>query len=119
MTENKQPAASKDAESEQDSDDFTMLKSLADGQKSKEASGVVVKKDDQYVPDESDSTKTRRLTDDYDSTKSGMDYGKYQGVHSRHAHWQASCHVLLVDAGKPPGRRFNKEQADETCKRLG
>ncbi|XP_011486775.1 secretogranin-3 isoform X1 [Oryzias latipes] len=70
------PAASK--ESDQDSDDFTMLKSLADGQKSKEPSVVPVKKDDQYVPDESDSTKSRRLADDYDSTKKGMDYGKYQ-----------------------------------------
>ncbi|XP_061596230.1 secretogranin-3 isoform X2 [Cololabis saira] len=70
--ESKQPTASKDAE--QDSDDFTMLKSLADGQKSKETSGVLLKKEDQYVPDESDSTKTRRLADDYDSTKSGMDY---------------------------------------------
>uniref|UniRef100_A0A3P9LI27 Secretogranin-3 n=1 Tax=Oryzias latipes TaxID=8090 RepID=A0A3P9LI27_ORYLA len=70
------PAASK--ESDQDSDDFTMLKSLADGQKSKEPSMVPVKKDDQYVPDESDSTKSRRLADDYDSTKKGMDYGKYQ-----------------------------------------
>uniref|UniRef100_A0A3P9LHM6 Secretogranin-3 n=1 Tax=Oryzias latipes TaxID=8090 RepID=A0A3P9LHM6_ORYLA len=66
------PAASK--ESDQDSDDFTMLKSLADGQKSKEPSMVPVKKDDQYVPDESDSTKSRRLADDYDSTKKGMDY---------------------------------------------
>ncbi|KAM6942640.1 secretogranin-3 [Xenentodon cancila] len=76
--ESKQPTVSKDAESEQDSDDFTMLKSLADGQKSKETSGLLLKKEDKYIPDESDSTKTRRLADDYDSTKSGMDYGKYQ-----------------------------------------
>lgn len=54
-----------------------MLKSLADGQKSKEATEVPVQKEDQYVPDESDSTKSRRLAEDYDSTKSGMDYGKY------------------------------------------
>lgn len=39
-----------------------------------------LKKEDQYVPDESDSTKSRRLADDYDSTKNGMDYGKYQGT---------------------------------------
>ncbi|KAM4744826.1 secretogranin-3 isoform 2-T2 [Anableps anableps] len=71
--ESKQPAASKDGESEQ-GDDFTMLKSLADSQKSKEAPEGLVKKEDQYVPDESDSTKSRRLADDYDSTKNGMDY---------------------------------------------
>ncbi|XP_028257714.1 secretogranin-3 [Parambassis ranga] len=72
--ESKLPTASKDAESEQDHDDFTMLKSLADGQKPKEAAEVPVKKKDQYVPDESDSTKSRRLVEDYDSTKNGMDY---------------------------------------------
>uniref|UniRef100_A0A1A7XR27 Secretogranin-3 n=2 Tax=Iconisemion striatum TaxID=60296 RepID=A0A1A7XR27_9TELE len=72
--ETKPPVASKDAESERASDDFTMLKSLADGQKSKESREVLVKKEDQYVPDESDSTKNRRLADDYDSTKNGMDY---------------------------------------------
>ncbi|XP_039650637.1 secretogranin-3 isoform X1 [Perca fluviatilis] len=74
----KRPTASKDAESEQDLDDFTVLKSLADGQKSKETTELPLKKEGQYVPDESDSTKSRRLTEDYDSTKSGMDYGKYQ-----------------------------------------
>ncbi|KAM4593926.1 secretogranin-3 [Odontesthes bonariensis] len=72
--ESKHPTAPKDVESEQDSDDFTMLKSLADGQKSKEASKALVNKEDQYLPDESDSTKSRRLADDYDSTKNGMDY---------------------------------------------
>lgn len=76
--ESKQPPASKDVASEQDRDDFTMLKSLADGQKSKETTEVSLKKEDQYVPDESDSTKSRRLAEDYDSTKNGMDYGKYQ-----------------------------------------
>ncbi|XP_072236997.1 secretogranin-3 isoform X1 [Leuresthes tenuis] len=76
--ESKRPTASKDVESEQDSDDFTMLKSLADGQKSKETSKALVNKEDQYLPDESDSTKSRRLADDYDSTKNGMDYGVYQ-----------------------------------------
>ncbi|KAF7212683.1 secretogranin-3 isoform X1 [Nothobranchius furzeri] len=76
--ESKQPAAFKDAESEQASDDFTMLKSLADGQKSKDSREVLVKKEDHHVPDEADSTKSRRLADDYDSTKNGMDYGKYQ-----------------------------------------
>ncbi|XP_042348162.1 secretogranin-3 isoform X1 [Plectropomus leopardus] len=76
--ESKRPSASKDAESEQDLDDFTVLKSLADSQKSKETTEVPLKKEDQYVPDESDSTKSRRLAEDYDSTKNGMDYGKYQ-----------------------------------------
>ncbi|MED6254530.1 Secretogranin-3 [Ataeniobius toweri] len=75
--ESKQPAASKDGESEP-GDDFTMLKSLADGQKSKEPPEGPVKKEDQYIPDESDSTKSRRLADNYDSTKNGMDYSKYQ-----------------------------------------
>ncbi|XP_015231088.1 PREDICTED: secretogranin-3 [Cyprinodon variegatus] len=75
--ESKQPAGSKDRESDQ-GDDFTLLKSLADGQKSKEALEAAVRKEDQYVPDESDSTKSRRLADDYDSTKSGIDYSKYQ-----------------------------------------
>ncbi|XP_056268072.1 secretogranin-3 isoform X1 [Pseudoliparis swirei] len=76
--ESKRPAASKDAESEKDLDDFTVLKSLADGRKSKETTEVPPKKEDQHVPDESDSTKSRRLAEDYDSTKTGMDYGKYQ-----------------------------------------
>ncbi|TMS13516.1 Secretogranin-3 [Larimichthys crocea] len=76
--ESKRPTASKDTESQQDLDDLTVLKSLADGQKSKEATVVPLKKEDQFVPDESDSTKSRRLAEDYDSTKNGMDYGKYQ-----------------------------------------
>uniref|UniRef100_A0A672H1F2 Secretogranin-3 n=1 Tax=Salarias fasciatus TaxID=181472 RepID=A0A672H1F2_SALFA len=80
--QSKQSPASKgvepEQEQEQDRDDFTMLKSLADGQKPKETADVSVKKEDQYVTDESDSTKSRRLAEDYDSTKNGMDYGKYQ-----------------------------------------
>ncbi|KAF3686634.1 Secretogranin-3 Secretogranin III [Channa argus] len=76
--ESKRPAASKVTESQQDHDDLTVLHSLPDGQKSKEDTEVSVKKEDQYVPDESDSTKSRRLAEDYDSTKNGMDYGKYQ-----------------------------------------
>ncbi|XP_070765094.1 secretogranin-3 isoform X4 [Enoplosus armatus] len=76
--ESKRPTASKDTESEQDLDDLTVLKSLADGQKSKEATEVPLTKEVRYVPDESDSTKSRRLAEDYDSTKNGMDYGKYQ-----------------------------------------
>ncbi len=34
--------------------------------------------DERYGTDEADSTKNRRLAEDYDSTKNGMDY-KYQG----------------------------------------
>ncbi|KAK5874230.1 hypothetical protein PBY51_019197 [Eleginops maclovinus] len=71
--ESKRPSASKDGESEQDLDDFTLLKSLADGQKSKETTEVPLKKEGQYIHDESDSTKSRRLVEDYDSTKTGMD----------------------------------------------
>lgn len=73
---------SKDTQSQQNLDDLTVLKSLADGQKSKGTTEAPLKKDDQYVPDESDSTKSRRLAEDYDSTKNGMDYGKYQGTPS-------------------------------------
>lgn len=60
------------------SDDFALLKSLAE--KSKQAENETPKsgKGDQFVPDEADSTKNRRLSDDYDSTKIGRDY-KYQG----------------------------------------
>ncbi|XP_040059687.2 secretogranin-3 isoform X1 [Gasterosteus aculeatus] len=71
--ESKRLAASKDTESEQDLHDLTVLKSLADGQKSKGTSEGPPEKEDQYVPDESDSTKSRRLAEDYDSTKNGMD----------------------------------------------
>ncbi|KAM9860618.1 secretogranin-3 [Aulostomus maculatus] len=77
--ESKRPPVSKDAESDQD--DSTVLKSLADDQRSKGTTEVPEKagqKKDQYIPDESDSTKIRRLAEDYDSTKNGMDYGKYQ-----------------------------------------
>lgn len=67
---------------EQNLDDLTLLKSLADGQKSKETTTTAAppEKEQQYVPDESDSTKSRRLAEDYDSTKNGMDSGKYQGA---------------------------------------
>uniref|UniRef100_A0A7N8Y7K8 Secretogranin-3 n=1 Tax=Mastacembelus armatus TaxID=205130 RepID=A0A7N8Y7K8_9TELE len=78
QVKSKRPSASKDTESAQDHDDLTVLKTMTDGQKSKESAEVPVKKEGQYVPDESDTTKTRRLVEDYDSTKNGMDYGKYQ-----------------------------------------
>lgn len=80
FSESRRAALSKDAHSDQNLDDLTVLKSLADGQKSKETTEEPPKKDEQYVPDESDSTKSRRLAEDYDSTKNGMDNSKYQGT---------------------------------------
>lgn len=80
LSEVKPPASSKDT---QDLDDLTVLKSLADGPKPKEGTELPLKKEEeQYVPDESDSTKSRRLVEDYDSTKNGMDDGKYWGAHA-------------------------------------
>lgn len=80
FSESRRAALSKDAHSDQNLDDLTVLKSLADGQKSKETTEAPPKKDVQYVPDDSDSTKSRRLAEDYDSTKNGMDNSKYQGT---------------------------------------
>lgn len=83
LLEIKPPTSSKDT---QDLDDLTVLKSLADGQKPKEGTELPLKKEEeQYVPDEADSTKSRRLVEDYDSTKNGMDEGKYQGAHTSFA----------------------------------
>ncbi|XP_056875167.1 secretogranin-3 [Takifugu flavidus] len=71
LAEVKPPASSKDT---QDLDDLTVLKSLADGQKPKDGADLPLKKEEeQYAPDISDSTKSRRLVEDYDSTKNGMD----------------------------------------------
>lgn len=142
LSESRRPAASKDTESQQDLDDLTVLKSLADGHKPKEATEVPHKSEDQYVPDESDSTKSRRLAEDYDSTKNGMDYGKYQGMHACNrapcSHnpfpvcqgavlqsfllrdlWplrqrQASRRLLLSVTGRPAGGHFEEEEAGET-----
>lgn len=77
LSESKRPSAAKESQDAQD--DVTALKSLADGQKSETTE--VPLKEEQYVPDESDSTKSRRLVEDYDSTKNRMDYGKYRGTH--------------------------------------
>uniref|UniRef100_A0A3P8W233 Secretogranin-3 n=1 Tax=Cynoglossus semilaevis TaxID=244447 RepID=A0A3P8W233_CYNSE len=76
--ESSRTAAAKDAAPRQDSDDLTVLKSLADSQKSKQTTGKQSEEEDQYIPDESDSTKTRRLAEDYDSTKNGVTSDKYQ-----------------------------------------
>ncbi|XP_063045123.1 secretogranin-3 isoform X2 [Engraulis encrasicolus] len=62
--------------SNSDSDDFAVLKSLAEKSKQK-ANETPKSSREHFVPDEADSTKSRRLADDYDSTKNGMDY-KYQ-----------------------------------------
>ncbi|XP_056622845.1 secretogranin-3 [Triplophysa dalaica] len=67
------PTPPAEAESKSENDDITFLKSLAE--KSKESNNETPVSDS--VHDESDSTKNRRLADDYDSTKNGMDY-KYQ-----------------------------------------
>ncbi|XP_055777800.1 secretogranin-3-like isoform X1 [Salvelinus fontinalis] len=74
-----EPKEVKEAEPEQENDDFTLLKSLAEGQRSKETNETPVRESLEevpYFPDESDSTKNRRLAEDYDSTK--MENGKYQ-----------------------------------------
>lgn len=82
--ESKPPATSEDLDSDPDGDDLTALKSLADTHKLKESPKVPVKagqKIDQYIPDESDSTKNRRLAEDYDSTKKGMDHDEPESFH--------------------------------------
>ncbi|KAG5270563.1 hypothetical protein AALO_G00194090 [Alosa alosa] len=70
----KQAEELSDSATNSDSDDFTLLKSLAEKSKQGENETPKSSKDDQFVPDEADSTKNRRLADDYDSTKNGMDY---------------------------------------------
>lgn len=73
-----------------------------------------LKKEEQYVPDESDSTKSRRLAEDYDSTKNGMDYGKYQGTRTYHppilplSLSLRTGIMLRTVTGRPPGRHFKK-----------
>ncbi|XP_028812469.1 secretogranin-3 [Denticeps clupeoides] len=71
-------AAEGDPEAESDNDDFRLLKSLAE--QSKQADNKTPGSDppeERYPQDEGDSTKNRRLADDYDSTKNGMD-NKFQ-----------------------------------------
>ncbi|KAJ8340429.1 hypothetical protein SKAU_G00350620 [Synaphobranchus kaupii] len=71
-----QEPKSTEAEIDQDNDDFSMLKSLAERSKDSDNETPNAETLD-YFLDDSDSTKNRRLADDYDSTKNGMDY-KYQ-----------------------------------------
>ncbi|XP_016132149.1 secretogranin-3-like [Sinocyclocheilus grahami] len=73
------PTPPAEAESKSEDEDITFLKSLAE--KSKESNNetpISDSVDERYGTDEADTTKNRRLADDYDSTKNGMDY-KYQG----------------------------------------
>lgn len=76
-TETKPSEDSIDSAAKSDSDDFAVLKSLAEKSKQSENATPKSSKTDQFIPDESDSTKSRRLVDDYDSTKKGME-DKYQ-----------------------------------------
>ena len=81
ISDTKAQAETKETKAEPENDDFTLLKSLAEGQKSKETNETPVSEShgkEQLITDELDSTKNRRLADDYDSTKARMDYGKYQ-----------------------------------------
>ncbi|XP_026862474.2 secretogranin-3 isoform X2 [Electrophorus electricus] len=76
-TESK-PTQLAETASNTDSDDITLLRSLAE--KSKKSNNETPRSDltaEHYISDEADSTKTRRLADDYDSTKNGM-VSKYQ-----------------------------------------
>ncbi|XP_077174194.1 secretogranin-3 isoform X3 [Paroedura picta] len=59
-------------------DDLNLLKSAAEKErKEKERESIRSRYDQQLALDDADSTKRRRLVEDYDSTKSGLDY-KYQ-----------------------------------------
>lgn len=64
-------------------DDLNLLKSAAEKErKEKERESIRSSLYEQQLAlDDADSTKRRRLVDDYDSTKSGPDY-KYQGTSS-------------------------------------
>ncbi|XP_061101928.1 secretogranin-3-like isoform X2 [Conger conger] len=76
--ENNQESEPAEAEMDRDNDDFSMLKSLAERSKdSNNETPNAETLDIQYLPDDADSTKNRRLAEDYDSTKNGMDY-RYQ-----------------------------------------
>ncbi|KAF5895589.1 secretogranin-3 isoform X1, partial [Clarias magur] len=73
-----EPKPTQPSEFSPDDDDITLLKSLAE--KSRLQSNQTPKSvstDDHYTHDETDSTKSRRLADDYDTTKNGID-NKYQ-----------------------------------------
>ncbi|KAJ8249350.1 hypothetical protein GJAV_G00233840 [Gymnothorax javanicus] len=73
-TDDKKDSDSTEAKADTDNDDFKLLKSLAAGSKDPGNQTISAeKRNTQPVSDDSDSTKNRRLADDYDSTKPGTD----------------------------------------------
>ncbi|XP_036390393.1 secretogranin-3-like [Megalops cyprinoides] len=87
----KEPIASKqeselpELNMELDNDDFRLLKSLAERSQGTNNETVNVERPDvQSVADDTDSTKNRRLAEDYDSTKSGGEYKYPDGPESFH-----------------------------------
>ncbi|XP_033905719.2 secretogranin-3-like [Acipenser ruthenus] len=72
-------SAPKDNQNDSDSDDFSLLRSLAEEVNKYETSEpqTTTPTDGPYFLDDADSTKSRRLAEDYDSTKTGIKY-KYQ-----------------------------------------
>ncbi|KAG7333560.1 hypothetical protein KOW79_003695 [Hemibagrus wyckioides] len=68
-----EPKPTQTSELRPDDDDITLLRSLAE--KSRELNNETPKSD--ATEDEGDSTKNRRLADDYDTTKNGLD-NKYR-----------------------------------------
>lgn len=62
-------------------DDLNLLKSVAEKERSEKERESIRSSlyEQQLAIDDADSTKNRRLVDDYDSTKSGLDY-KFQGI---------------------------------------
>ncbi|EMP38947.1 Secretogranin-3 [Chelonia mydas] len=58
-------------------DDLNLLKSVTGKERNEKERESILHDHQQPAPDDADSTKNRRLVDDYDSTKSGLDY-KFQ-----------------------------------------
>ncbi|XP_038274790.1 secretogranin-3 isoform X2 [Dermochelys coriacea] len=55
-------------------DDLNLLKSVTEKERNEKERESILHDHQQPAPDDADSTKNRRLVDDYDSTKSGLDY---------------------------------------------
>ncbi|KAI1904056.1 hypothetical protein AGOR_G00001750 [Albula goreensis] len=73
--DSKQESEPTETKEDPDNDDFRLLKSLAKESKDKvNETANVEKLSAEYSSDEPDSTKNRRVVDDYDSTKTGTDY---------------------------------------------
>lgn len=62
-------------------DDLNLLKSVAERERNEKEREAIRSSlyEQQVAIDDADSTKNRRLVDDFDSTKSGLDY-KFQGI---------------------------------------